>query len=326
MNIPPDDAGTPPTSPNPGLGFDPNPPGDFSLGKKSSKAPLVVVAVVVLGVVGYFAWSAKKTHEERKIHASVMEHFQGFETDELIKFWGCVLGPNTNGATAPSPDAITMKIDVMFASDFRNYPGKVRDECARLAKDAQGKVGALAALPQYNDALDKYGKAILAMSEALDDWAKVAPEQVQAKMVGKNVEEYATAWHSFPGGTPSMEVIAYDGFLHCAVPDLEKKKDSMDLAKGLFETCKDPAYREKLQNECGKLVTTDKPTQPSKTYKTALQKFSGEDREQQALVDCLKKARKGKLKDNLAPVGMKWVAYREAREGVLKIGQDALKE
>ena len=28
---------------------------------------------------------------------------------------------------------------------------------------------------------------------------------------------------------------------------------------------------------------------------------------------------------NLAPVGLKWVAFREAREAVLKIGQEALK-
>jgi len=32
-----------------------------------------------------------------------------------------------------------------------------------------------------------------------------------------------------------------------------------------------------------------------------------------------------KIKDNLAPVGQAWVAFREAREAVLKVGADVLK-
>jgi hypothetical protein len=319
MNIPPDDQ-------NPGLGFDPNPIADYSLSKKGgSKVPLILVGVAVIGAIGYFVWSGKKQHEERKLNAQFMERFQGFEHDDLMKFWGCVLGPNTDGSTAQSPEQIMTKIDVMFAADFKAYPGRIQEDCAKAAKDAQNQVTGLGAPAAYVASIDAYGKTIVAMSDALNEWAKVAPDQVQAKMIGKNVEEYGGAYHAYAGGAPAAEVIAYDQFLHCADPQVDTRKDNLTLAQALFESCKDAKYRDKLQNECGKLVI-DKPAAPTKNWKTALQKIGSESRDVDAFGDCLKKARKGKLKDNLSPVGKNWVAYRQAREAVLKIGQEALKE
>jgi hypothetical protein len=319
MNIP-DDLNAP------APGSDVPLPADVNLsgGGGGSKVIYIVLGVLVAGGVGFFVWQSKKTHEERKQHAAFMEHFQAWEKDDLLKFWSCVLGPNTDGSVLPSPDAVTQKVDVMFASDFRNYPRKVTEDCAKAAKDAADKLSTLGALPQYQAALDAYSKSIMGISEALADWAKVAPDQVQAKMVGKNAEDFGNAWHAFQGGTPTPEVIAYDQFLHCADADLEKHKDDLEVAKHMFDQCKDAAYRDKLETECGKFLT-DKPAQPTKTWKTALQKFSADDKDVSANGDCLRKWRKSKLKDNLAPVGLKWVAFREGREAVLKIGQEALK-
>ena len=326
MNIPPDDQNPPaldPSAYDPGAGL----PADVSLtGKGGSKVPLIVAAALLIGGGGYFAYSAKKTRDDRVKHVKFIEELREFEKEELGKFWTCVLGPNADGVAMQSPEIVTGKVDVQFASDFRHYPTKITDECAQRAKDVQTKVGGLGALPAYTAPLDAYGKSVVAMSDALVAWAKVAPAQVQAKMVAKNVDDYGAAWHAYQGGAATPEIIAYDQFLHCAVPDADTKvKDNLALATQLFESCKDAGFREKLQDECGKLIT-DKPAAPTKGWKTALQKFSGEDRDVQAFGDCLKKARKGKLKDNLSPVGEKWIAFREAREALLKVGADALKE
>jgi hypothetical protein len=236
-----------------------------------------------------------------------------------------MLGPNTDGSTAQSPEQIMTKIDVMFAADFKAYPQRAQEDCVSAAKDASNRVKGLDAPSAYTAAIGTYASSIVAMSDALSEWGKAAPAQVQAKMIGKNVEEYGGAYHAYAGGAPSPEIIAYDQFLHCADPQVDTRKDNLSLAQALFESCKDAKYRDKLQDECGKLVI-DKPAAATKNFKATIQKIGSESRDVDAFGDCLKKARKSKLKDNLSPVGKDWVAYRQAREAVLKIGQEALKE
>src|SRR5262249_46455128 len=153
------------------------------------------------------------------------------------------------------------------------YPNRVREECAKDAKDAADKVTSLEALPQYKDAVVAYGKTIVGMSEALDDWAKAAPDQVAAKMIGKNAEDYGNQYHSFAGGNPSPEIIAYDGFLHCADPDLVKHKDNLELATHLFEQSKTAGFCDHVQADCGKLLTDNKPTAASKDFKQIFTKI-----------------------------------------------------
>jgi LPXTG-motif cell wall-anchored protein len=327
MNIPPDDHNAPP----PGLGFDPNlaMSGDVSLtGQNKSKLPLVLVGLLLAGGGGFLFWQSKKHRDDRVKQVKFMEEFQQYEKDDLVKFWECTLGPKADGTTMQSPDIVTAKIDVMFASDFKAYPLRVGDECATIAKEVASKANSLVTLPEYTSAVDAYSKSIVKMSDALGEWAKAAPAQVEAKMVQKNVGDYASAWRGYTGGAPAKEVMGYDQFLHCAVPDADTKyKDDLALATAIFEQCKQPGYADKLNAECGKLLITDQ-TAPTKSWKTALQKFAPDTdaREQQAFDSCMRKGRKGKVKDNLVPFGQAWVDFRTARDAVLKIGQDALKE
>lgn len=330
MNIPPDDNSPPP----PGLGFDPNlsaaMTGDVSLtGQNKSKMPLVIVGVLLVAGGGFLFWQSKKHRDDRVKHVKFIEEFQQYEKDDLTKFWECTLGPKADGSMMPSPDMVTTKVDVMFANDFKAYPIRLGDECATIAKEVASKVNSLVTLPEYTGPVDAYSKSIVKLSDALSDWAKTAPAQVEAKMVQKNVGDYATAWRGYTSGAPSKEVMGYDQFLHCAVPDADTKyKDDLELAKGIFEQCKGgTTYADKLNTECGKLLVTDQ-TAPTKDWKKAFTKFASDSdaREQQAFEGCMRKGRKGKVKGNLEPVGNAWVAFREAREAVLKIGAEATKE
>src|SRR6185312_1474075 len=120
------------------------------------------------------------------------------------------------------------------------------------------------------------------------------------------------AWHSFAGGKPGADVAAYDRFLHCAVPGVDKMKDGQALVEYLFKQCKDPKYLDTLQNTCGKEVTTDNPLAPvSGGFKTAVGKLAADDRELSAFDDCLRKSRKSKRTDDAGDVGRTWIAYME---------------
>jgi hypothetical protein len=140
------------------------------------------------------------------------------------------------------------------------------------------------------------------------------------------VAEVGAAWHAFEGGKPSNDVAAYDRFLHCAIPGVDKMKDGQAVVEYLFNQCKNQAYVERIDSECGKEATANPPGEPTKGMKEALKKLQADDRELSAFDDCLRKARKGKKRDDLAGVGKAWVAYVEAGHDVKKLGQEALKE
>ena len=83
-------------------------------------------------------------------------------------------------------------------------------------------------------------------------------------------------------------------------------------------------YMSKLY-QCGKLINvTD--GKPDSLFKDVFRRFGGDDRDQSALADCFKKARKEGHRDDLTPFGKAWVVYMQAGSEVRKIGAGNLKK
>jgi hypothetical protein len=243
------------------------------------------------------------------------------------KFWACLLGAGVDPGAFPNNLALSQRLEGAFSVDPKGYPAKVREECTPKAIDAKHKVEAIQAPAMYDGAFKEYGKSLADLSTAFDNWSKVAPSHLAEREVGAKVGTFGAAWHSFAGGKPGNDVVAYDRFLHCAVPGVDKMKDGQALVEYLFKECKDAKYLEHLQNECGKEVTTDGVT-PMVTpgFKTALGKLQADDRELSAFDDCLRKSRKSKRSDDSEEVGRAWLAYMEAGRKVREVGKEALSE
>jgi hypothetical protein len=316
MNIPPDDPN------NPGAGLDPS----LALKKPGSKVPMIVIGVAVVGIIGFFVVTSMKKQDQRKMHAALMEQFQAVEKDDLGKFWSCVLGPNVDPATFPDNLVLSSRITGQFGTDPKNYPTKVREDCTPKAIDAKHKIEGLQAPSEYQAPLKKYGDALKDMASAFDEWTKIAPAQVKDMEVGKKVDVAGAAWHSFAGGKPDNDVIAWDRFLHCAVPAVDTMKDGQALVEFLFAQCKNPAYVSKMNDECGKELVADPVGAPTKNLAATQKKLGADDRDLEAFGDCMRKGRKGKRRDDLADVGKAWVSWLEAGREVRKIGKEALKE
>ena len=308
---------------------DPNDPGldpSLSLTKKSSKLPLILGGLAVAGGIGFFVWNAANQRAQREKHAAFMEKFAKLEKEDVGSFWACVLGPNVEVGMFPDNLALSMKITSQFGTDPKNYPTKVREECTPKATDAKHKVESLPAPDEYKADLTKYGASLQQIATAFDSWSKVAPAQVEEMEVGKKVGTFGGAWHAFEGGKPGNDVIAYDGFFHCAVPGLEKMKDGQAVVEFLFKSCKDEKYVTHVNSECGKVLLQDPPAPAGKDFNATLKKLAADDRELSAFDDCMRKGRKGKRRDDLADVGRAWVDFMEAGRSVRKIGKEALKD
>ena len=323
MNIPPDL--NDPNAPNGGAPPDLN---DFALKKKGSKTPLMVVGVIAVAAIGFFVYRSMQAQKVREMHVAVMKQFQDIEKDEVVgKFWACLLGQGVDPGMFPNNLALSQRLEGALATDPKNFPAKVSEECTPKAIDAKHKIEDMSAPAMYQDALKAYAKSLQDLSTAFDAWAKVAPTHMAEREVGAKVGSYGSAWHAFAGGKPGSDVVAYDHFLHCAVPDVDKMKDGQALVEYLFKECKDDKYLDHLQNVCGKEVTTEGlPALPTKGFKTALGKLQGDDRELSAFDDCLRKSRKSKNKDDSEEVGRAWIAYMDAGRQVREVGKEALKD
>jgi hypothetical protein len=325
MNIPPD-LEDPNATPGAPPELDPN--SDFALKKQGSKTPMIVVGVVVVGALGFFIVRGMQTQKTREMHAAVIKQFADIEKDEVTgKFWACLFGPGVDPAMFPNNLALSQRLDGAFATDPKNFPARVREECTPKAIDAKHRVESISAPPEYQEPLKAYAQSLEGLSAAFDAWAKVAPSHVAEKMVGQKVEADGAAWHQFQSGKPDAAVIGYDRFLHCAVPGIDKMKDGQALVEFLFNQCKDPKYLERLQNECGKEVTTEGilPT-PTPGFKGVIAKMQADDREQSAFDDCLRKSRKLKRSDDSGDVGRAWVTFMDAGHKVREVAKEALSE
>jgi hypothetical protein len=211
--------------------------------------------------------------------------------------------------------------------DPKNFPSKVREECTPKAIDAKHKVETIAAQApdDYKPDLDKYGKSLQQLAAAFDSWSQIAPAQVADMEIGKKVGAAGASWHAFGGGKPENDVLSFDAFYHCAVPDLPKMKDGQAVVEFLFKSCKDEKYVTRLNGDCGKLLLQDPPPPASKDFKATIGKLAADDRELSAFDDCMRKGRKGKRRDDLADVGRAWVDFMESGRAVRKIGKEALK-
>lgn len=306
---------------------DPNLDPNLMLKKKGSKTPLIIVGVLAAGGIGFAVLRTMQQHELRKTHAAFLESFANIEREEVGKFWTCILGPNVDAAMFPDNLALSQRITSQFGVDAKNYPNKVREECTPKAIDAKHKVDDLKGPSEYEAALKKYATGLKELATAFDAWTKIAPAQVQDMEVGKALDKAGAAWHSFGGGKPDADVIAFDRFLHCAVPTVDSMKDGQALVEYLFAECKKPEYLTKLNETCGRELIADPPaTEPTKGFQTALKKIGGDDRDLSAFDDCLRKSRKGKRRDDLADVGKAWLAWLEAGREVRTIGKEMLKE
>ncbi len=302
------------------------PPPDFNLKGKKSRAPVYVVVALVVAGGGFLGYRMVTARKRAEAHAGFMSKFANVEKEDVGAFWACLVGPNTDPGMFADNLALGQKIDSMFAVDPKNFPDKVLDDCIPRLKGIGDKAKSLDRPSGYDDALDKYAKSLDGLADGAKEWAEGAKKSLPEREADKRVESAGTAFHSAPPGKAGGDAIAYDRFLRCAVPDLDKVKDEQALLERLFEECKKPDYVQKVRFECSKLAAPAEGAKEDKNYKESWKKFAPDDRDVSAFSDCFKKGRKGAKRDDMAALGKAWKDYMDASGEVRKLGAANLKD
>ena len=108
--------------------------------------------------------------------------------------------------------------------------------------------------------LDKYVESLPKMQSGIESYAEKLKTRGAVKDVDQSIQEVGGAFSA--DVTP--ESVAFEKFLVCAIPDLDKKKDIQGVLEFLADACKkDPVpFMTKVRADCGPLVqNVDKDAQ-----------------------------------------------------------------
>jgi hypothetical protein len=191
---------------------------------------------------------------------------------------------------------------------------------------ARGSLSGMAAeMPsELKPPMDKYVAALPKMQEGLESYAEKLKSRGAVKDVDASIQEVGGAFTA----DPTAESVAFEKFMVCAIPGLDKMKDIQGVLEFLADTCKkDPVpFMTKVRADCGNLVQNvnkDAKPAPSKTFKANAKKFYEEQQRQlQAWEWCGKKSRKGKKVLDLEAFLTAAGDYIEARGEVVQTARE----
>jgi hypothetical protein len=294
--------------------------------QKKKRAVFGVVLVAALGAGGYWWKQQKDKATAAQTVLDAAGRFAERDKTEMGSFWSCAFGSEVDVGMLSSAAQIQQKIEGAYFTQQKTFSEHLTSECVPKLERARGTMGALVGdMPaDLKPSLEKYVGALPRMQTGLEVYAEKIKGRGAIKDVDQSIQEVGGAFS--PDAT--AESVAFEKFLVCAVPELDKKKDVQALLEYLAETCKGNAleFMTGVREKCGPLVTNvdkDAKATPSKTFKANAKKLYEEDQRQlQAWEYCAKRSRKGKkqldLEDFLNAAG----DYMESRAQLVQTARE----
>ncbi len=286
-------------------------------------ATAAVAALVLGGAAWYRDYSGK---QERQRKLDDFERWAALDKGETGSFFNCVVASEMDMNLVSNAQQVQMRIESAYFTQQTTFADHLRNECVPKIDRARQAVGGLRDAPAELAApIASYEVSLGKLAEGVEDYAEKVKSRKGVKDIDKIIQETGAAWHQASAPTP--EAVAFEKFMHCAVPGLAKMKDAQALLEHLAEACykKDPvSFMDQVRRECGAILGSPDPkATPSATWKLSQKRFYEEEaRQLRAWEDCAKRSRKGKKTEDLALFLGAIGEYMEARAGVVKAARD----
>jgi hypothetical protein len=293
---------------------------------KRKRTMFIVVALAAVGGGGYFFKQSQGKAKAAQAMKDAGGRFAERDTTDMGAFWTCIMGSQVNIGQFAGVDQIQQKVESAYFTQQKTFSEHLTTECIPKLEAARSAASGLVTdSPAILKApLEKYLATLPKLQEGLESYAEKLKSRGAVKDVDQSIQEVGAAFSP----EPTAESVAFEKFLVCAIPDLDKKKEIQDVLQFLADTCKkDPvAFMTKVRADCGSLVSgvdKDAKPSPSKTFKANAKKFYEEDQRQlQAWEYCGRKSRKGKKQEDLGPFLNATGDYMEARHEVARTAQE----
>jgi uncharacterized membrane protein len=292
--------------------------------RKRTMFGVVLVVALAGGGVWWKQQKGKATAAQAVLEAG--GRFAERDKTEMGAFWNCALGSEVDVGMFANANQIQQRIESAYFTQQKTFSEHLTTECVPKLERARSAVGALVPeMPvELKPPLDKYVAALPRMQAGIELYAEKIKGRGAVKDVDQSIQELGGAFSP----EPTAESVAFEKFLVCAIPELDKKKDVQGLLEFLAETCKTDAlaFMTRVRKDCGPLVENvnkDAKGTPSKTFKVNAKKLYEEDQRQlQAWDYCARRSRKGKkqldLEEFLSAAG----DYMEARAELVQVAKE----
>jgi hypothetical protein len=288
---------------------------------------MLVGAVVglVVALVGYRMFQDRRAKGMALQKLQFGERFVNVDKNETGAFWNCITSSEIDVGMFQSTDQIQKRIESAYFTQQKTFSEHLTTECIPKIERARQAAGGLAGdtPAEFKEAIDKYVGTLPRLQTGIETYAEKIKGRGQTKDIDQLIQDTGNAFHA--NQSPSPEGLAFEKFLYCAVPDLDKMKDAQQVLEFLADTCyhKDAvAFMNGVRAKCGPILTsvdTHAKAAASKTWKTTMKKFYEEDaRQLRAWEDCARKSRKGKKVQDLEDFLQASGEYMEARTGVVQ--------
>jgi hypothetical protein len=292
---------------------------------KKNRAIFAVVFLAALGLGGYVWMNAKKKSDATQAKLDFFEKWAALDKGETGLFFNCVMASEIDMNLISTADQVQQRVESAYFTQQKTFSEHLSTDCVPKIERARQAFGSLKDVPEeFAPALTKYQGVLPRLQSGIEDYAEKIKSRQGVKDVDQLIQEMGNAWQA--GGGPTPEAVAFEKFLHCAIPGLAKMKDTQAMLEFMADTCfkKDPvAFMDRVRKDCGPLLQSPKGNTPSKTWKLSQQKFLEQDaRQLQAWESCGKRSRKGKKAEDLADFLQAVGGYMEARSGVVKAAHE----
>ena len=189
--------------------------------QKRKRTMFLLVAVVAVGGGGFFY---KKDLDKKKSAQVVLDaggRFAERDKADMGQFWNCLMGTEVDVGMFSNADMIQQRVESAYFTQQKTYSDHLTTECVPKLEAARGAISGLVAdvPPALRPPLEKYVASLPKMQEGLESYAEKLKTRGATKDVDQSIQEVGTAFTA----EPTAESVAFEKFLVCAIPDLDKK-------------------------------------------------------------------------------------------------------
>jgi hypothetical protein len=309
----------------------PQPPDDYAAlmasraSKSKSRGLFAGIALLALGAGGYVWYGDWKSKGGQQAKLDFFERWAALEKRETGSFFNCVMASEVDMNLFNTADQVQMRVESAYFTQQKTFSEHLSTECVPKIERARQAMGALKDTPaEFAPPLAKYQDVLPRLQSGIEEYAEKIKSRQGVKDVDQLIQEMGNVWQQ--GGKPAPESVAFEKFLHCAIPGLAKLKDTQQMLEFMADACfkKDPVvFMDRVRKDCGPLLSSPQGSTPSKTWKLSQQRFLEQDaRQLQAWESCGKRSRKGKKAVDLAAFLTSVGDYMEARTGMVKTARE----